>query len=132
MKRPVPVALFLAALLATQIPVGTPARAATETQREGMQLRMEELRSRLNLTSEQEAALAPLVQERNTRLQALRGSGDGEPSRRERRALLSQARTIQEEFIGKVQPLLSKEQMEEWEKIRAEMRDEAISRWRAR
>lgn len=132
MKRLTPLALFLVALLGMQVPMGTPARAATDTQKDAMQLRIEELRSRLNLTSEQEAALGPLVQGRNARLQALRGSSDGEPSRRERRALVRQARTIQEEFIGKAEPLLSKEQMREWEKIRAEMRDEAINRWRTR
>jgi protein CpxP len=101
-------------------------------QREAMQLKFEELRERLALTPEQEAKIAPLVQERNEKLKALRGSGGGEASRRERIAMLKEARGIQQEFVEQVEPMLTAEQKKEWAAIREEMKEAAKARRRDR
>jgi hypothetical protein len=124
-------ALLVAAWIAGA--VGAPAaRAAevTDEQRQALQVKIEELRERLALTPEQEAKIAPLVQERNEKLKALRGSLGEQPSRRERFGMLREAKGIQEAFVEQVDPLLTKEQKKEWEVIRKEMREAAKERRR--
>jgi hypothetical protein len=96
------------------------------------QLAMEKLRDRLALTPDQEARIAPLVQARNQKLQALRGSMDADASRRQKRGALKEARAIQSDFVEKVEPLLTTEQKKEWEVLRKEMRDEMMQRVRNR
>jgi hypothetical protein len=122
----------LAVLVATALASGTihstaAAAEVTDAQRETLQLKMDELRSRLALTPEQEAQLAPLVQARNDKLKALRASSSSDPSRRERRGMLRQARSIQQDFIKQVAPLITKEQAREWDAIRKEMREAAMA-----
>ena len=104
----------------------------SQEQREAMQLKFEELRERLALTPEQEAKIAPLVQERNEKLKALRGSSGAEPSRRERLAMLKEARSIQQDFVERVEPMLTAEQKKEWAAIREEMKEAAKARRRDR
>jgi hypothetical protein len=99
---------------------------------EAAQLAMGQLRERLELTPDQEARIAPLVQARNQKLKALRDSMDAGASRREKRGALKQARAIQSEFVSKVEPLLTDPQKKEWEAIRQEMRDEMMKRYRNR
>jgi hypothetical protein len=104
----------------------------SQEQREAMQLKFEELRERLALTPEQEAKIAPLVQARNEKLKALRGSSGSEPSRRERLAMLKEARSIQQDFVERVEPMLTAEQKKEWAAIREEMKEAAKARRRDR
>jgi hypothetical protein len=104
------------------------AAEVTEGQREAFQLKMEELRARLALTPDQEAKIAPLVQQRNEKLKALRASADPDASRRERFGMMKEARTIQQDFVEQVEPMLSKEQKKEWETIREEMKEAAKQR----
>lgn len=96
------------------------------------QLGMEQLRSRLSLTPDQEAKIKPLVEARNQKLKTLRGSMEASASRREKRGALKEVRSIQSEFVEKVEPLLSKEQQKEWAALREEMRDEMVKRYRNR
>lgn len=114
--------------------IDTPAYAVEPTaeQREAIQVKIEELRARLALTPEQEEKIAPLVRERNEKLQALRGKSDPNASRSEKRALLQETRGIQDDFVARVEPLLTKEQIKEWEAIRQEARKEIAERWRSR
>jgi hypothetical protein len=46
--------------------------------------------------------------------------------------MMKEARDIQNDFVKQVEPLLTKEQAAEWQKIRQEMRDEAMQRLRNR
>ncbi|MBX5461416.1 MAG: hypothetical protein IRZ28_10045 [Steroidobacteraceae bacterium] len=108
------------------------AAEASGTQREAMQMKLEELRERLALTPEQEAKIAPLVQARNEKLKALRSTSSPSASRREKRQQLQKVRAIQQEFVSQVEPLLTSEQKKEWEKIRSEMRESARERYRNR
>lgn len=97
---------------------------------EGSQMTMQEMRSRLALTPEQQAQISPLVEERNAKMKALRESSDPNGSRREKLAMLKQARAIQQDFVKQVEPLLSKEQKNEWAAMRAEMKEAAKARLR--
>lgn len=122
---------FAALILAVLCIVGAP-HAATAAEPDAAQLGMEQLRERLALTPDQEARIAPLVQARNQKLQALRGSMDADASRRQKRGALKEAREIQSEFVEKVEPLLTDTQKKEWEALRKEMRDEMMKRYRNR
>jgi DNA repair photolyase len=100
--------------------------------REAMELRIEELKTRLALTTEQESQLAPLIDARNARLRELRSSAGGDTSRRARIATLKEARKIQEDFNARIAPILTKAQQTEWEQIRKEVRATAKERMRDR
>jgi hypothetical protein len=100
--------------------------------REAAELRIEELKKRLALTSEQEAKLAPIIEARNDKLRDLRASSDGDTSRRAKIAMLKKARKIQEDFSAQIEPILTEQQQAEWEKFRKETRDAAKERMRER
>lgn len=124
-------------IVAFAVLVAAPSSAAEaepskEQRQQAAELKIEELKERLKLTPEQEQRLAPLVQDRNAKLKALRERSGDAPSRRERRAMLKEARGIQENFIEQVEPVLTKEQLKEWEAIRTELRETARERMRER
>ena len=83
-------------------------------------------------TPEQEAQISPLIEARNSKLKAVRESADPKGSRREKLGVLRQVRSIQQDFVKQVEPLLSKEQKKEWERLRDEMKDTAKARLRDR
>lgn len=87
---------------------------------------MEELAARLDLDASQQARIAPALQERNERLEALTGKAGA--SRREKLQVLREARTIQQDFISKVSPVLTKEQNAEWSQLRDETREQFSER----
>lgn len=92
------------------------------------QLLMGEMASRLALTETQQAQIGPALERRNARLLALREDlGEGAP-RRQRMKALREARSIQQEFVSEVSPLLTSEQKAQWEELREEMRDKARER----
>ena len=125
-------AMVAAVMLSTAVCGVTSAANVTDAQREAAELKIEELKARLNLTPDQEAQLAPLMQERNAKLKALRDGSGGDTSRRARRAMLQKAKGIQDDFNKQVEPILDEEQMKEWQAIRAEMRSKAKERLRNR
>lgn len=126
-----PVIVALAVLVAAPSSAAE-AEPSKEQRQQAAELKIEELKERLKLTPEQEQRLAPLVQDRNAKLKALRERSGDAPSRRERRAMLKEARGIQENFIEQVEPVLTKEQLKEWEAIRTELRETARERMRER
>jgi hypothetical protein len=98
--------------------------AAESSDRASAQLGMEELASRLNLSSDQQAKIAPALQERNSRLEALVKERDASRNRRDKIKALREARSIQQAFVGKVTPVLTAQQKSQWDKLREEMRAE--------
>jgi hypothetical protein len=126
---------FLYALwISTMLVIGTTsvyAQGADATSTaDGSRMTLEEMRSRLGLTPEQEAQISPLVADRNAKLKALRESADPNGSRREKLGMLKQARGIQQDFVKQVEPLLSKAQKKEWAALRDEMKETAKERLR--
>jgi hypothetical protein len=119
--------LTLCLLLATATAV--PAAAAEEAPGA---LALEQLVTRLELTADQQTQIAPLLQQRNDRLRALTTDLDADSPRSQKRKALREARSVQQEFVSKVSPLLTSGQQAEWEKLREEMRDKLKERRQAR
>lgn len=124
-------ALIVSIVLAATLPSAALAEP-TDAQRQAMAMKIDELRDRLALTPEQESKLAPLLQERNAKLQDLWARRDPDASRREKRALMNDAKAIQEDFTRKITPILTKEQLQQWDAFRKEARAEAMDRYRSR
>jgi hypothetical protein len=96
------------------------------------QLNIEDLRARLNLSAEQQAQIQPLVEQRKAKMEEIRTRLSAATSRRDKRAVLQDAKGVQDDFNNTVTPLLTKEQQAEWTKIRAEVRDHMKERLRER
>jgi Spy/CpxP family protein refolding chaperone len=110
----------------------TSAAEPSDAQRQALETKIQDMRERLALTPEQEQQLAPLLQARNAKLQELFAKRDPDASRREKRALLSEAKTIQDDFDKQIAPILTQEQMKQWQEFRKEARAAAIERYRNR
>jgi hypothetical protein len=108
------VALLLGTSLAPSL-----APAAEDPQAEVM---IDELANRLKLTDEQRARIAPALEERNDRMRELLAQREAAASRRQRIALAREARDIQQDFVGRVNPVLTSEQQVDWKRLREEMR----------
>ena len=124
------VALLCTAVLLAQ--VFGPVRADTPTTQAELEQKINELKTRLALTPEQEAAIKPLAEQRLHALQALQTKYAGDTSPKARRSMLKEAKGIQAEYVSKVEPLLTDAQKKEWKKIRDEMRAELTKRMQAR
>jgi len=118
----------LTALLYVASPA-IPAAAAAEEP--AAQLSIEDLKARLSLTPEQQEKIAPLAEERRAKLEGIRGKLSSAASRQDKRAVLQDAKAIQDDFASKVEPLLTAEQKTEWTRMRAEARSKMIERWRS-
>jgi hypothetical protein len=92
---------------------------------------IEEAKSRLKLTPEQEAALKPLVLERAEKMKAIRDRHAGDTSRGARREMYREAKPVAEDYQAKVRAILTDEQEAEWEKMRAEAHERLKKRYRA-
>jgi hypothetical protein len=121
--------LSLTALMYVATATVQPAVAAEEPAT--MQTNIDDLKARLNLTPDQQAKIAPLAEERRAKLEGIRGKLSSASSRKEKREVLQEAKAIQDDFAGKVEPLLTPEQQAEWQKIREETRSKMIERWRS-
>jgi len=105
---------------------------SSDTPRQSMELKIQDLKDRLALTPDQEQKLAPLIEDRNAKLRDLFARSSPDSSRADKRALFREARSIQEDFNDKLKPILTAEQMKQWEAFRKEARSEARERYRNR
>jgi septal ring factor EnvC (AmiA/AmiB activator) len=121
-----------AALALYLICIAPQSAAADESPLSPPQVTIEELRTRLNLTPQQQEQIAPLVEERKAKMAPIRAKVSSTASRREKIAAFQEAKAVQDDFNSKVQPLLSQEQQAEWNKIREEMRGRMKERRRNR
>jgi hypothetical protein len=122
--------LVAAASIAT--PSIPSAAEPSDAQRQAIETKVQDLRERLALTPEQEQQLVPLLEARNAKLQELFANRDPDASRREKRALLNEAKAIQDDFDKQIAPILTKEQMKQWQEFRKEARSAAVERYRGR
>lgn len=97
--------------------------SAADSDETHTEMAMDELASRLDLTAEQQARIAPALEERNRKLKALAANRNPDAARREKLKSAREARAIQQEFVGKVEPVLTKEQKAQWARMREEARD---------
>jgi len=121
MNKVIAVILLLSSFLSTSsIAQNTPSHSAVNA--EEIQKRVDEFKSRLQITPEQTEKLRPIFQEEAEKLRALRDKNPEDTSRRARISKLREAKSIQEEFDGKYEKILSADQMKEWKKMRKERR----------
>jgi hypothetical protein len=128
MNRPA----HIVTLIATAALLASSALHAADTPEPPAQATMEQLKSRLNLTPEQEAKIAPLAEQRRTQMEAVRTKMQSAASRREKGNAMREAKQIQDEYVKAVEPLLTSDQKAEWKKIRDESKAELKERWRNR
>lgn len=107
---------------ATLIPVA----GATEKQQAARE-RLQVMWANLNLTSEQKEKLTPLLLSEMEKLAALRGNESLRP-----RQKLQRMKALRDELTPKVKAILASDQFIQWEKNRAEMRDELREKIRER
>jgi hypothetical protein len=109
-----------------------PAAEITDAQQQAFETKIQELRTRLALTPEQEQKIAPLLEARNQKLRDLRAKYGQDASRREKLGMMREAKAIQKDFDAQLEPILTKEQMKEWQQFRDEARAAARERYRDR
>lgn len=84
---------------------------------------LDTVRSRLNLTPEQDSKIVPLFERRMTELQQTRAKLEQAPSRQEKRSVLRDAKRQGDTFNTDVENLLNTQQKSEWRDIRKETRE---------
>ncbi len=92
---------------------------------------LEAMRTRLNLTTEQETQIAPMLVRRKGELQETRTRLTNLESRAEKRSVMKYAKQEQEIFNTQVESVLTPPQVTEWRKMRAETRDRLKRYWKA-
>lgn len=127
MKRlPVLVTALIASVLGLSMSIGLADSAAPG------EMSIEQLKARLNLSAEQQDKIAPFLETRKAKLQQAHGKISSASSRRDKRAALKEAKQAQDEFVKNVEPVLTAEQQAEWQKMRAEAREQMKERMRNR
>ena len=106
--------------------------AAADSAAPAAQMSIDDLKTRLALTPEQQEKIAPLAEERRSKMEAIRSKFTSATSRGDKREVMKEAKAIQNDFTSKVEPLLTPEQQTEWKKIREEMRAQMMEKWRNR
>ncbi|MCG8672825.1 MAG: hypothetical protein MI867_25735 [Pseudomonadales bacterium] len=137
-----PLLLILVLVIFGPIATITIAEAAdrnlSDEQIEQIEARLEETRTRLNLTPEQQEALEPILRESlEKRLTVLQSHGFSQGNRpslnfREKIALGKEMKAIRDETATKVSGILNEEQMAEFEKIQEERREQFRERLQAK
>jgi len=112
----------LCALLATATLAGPPETLPA----------LDALRARLHLTDAQYAQIEPLFERRKAELQRTHSQLKGANSRSAKRSVLRGAKQQQEFFVSQVDATLEPEQKAEWDKVRAEMRDNIKDQWQTK
>jgi hypothetical protein len=123
---------LLFALIALTGMTITQAAELTDSQQQAIETKIQELRDRLALTPEQEQKIAPLLEARNQKLRELRAKYGEDASRREKLGMMREAKAIQKDFDGQLQPILTKDQWQQWQQFRDETRAAARERYRNR
>jgi len=119
---------FLATLAVLALAGSVPVAAADSRGELPGQIAMEEMAARLGLTADQQVRIAPALQTRNEGLKALTGRLDADAPPREKLKLAREGRSIQQDFVAAVTPVLTEEQNDEWKKMREETRGQLAER----
>ncbi|WP_341679252.1 hypothetical protein [Niveibacterium sp. SC-1] len=120
-----PARILAAAFLLSALPLAMPVAAhAQQPDRAELASRIEEAKTRLNLSPEQERDLKALLREEGEALKRIR-AGDG--SRREK---MQQAKAVQADFRPRLKKILDTTQLAEWDKMRDEVKQKARERRR--
>ncbi|WP_129648135.1 hypothetical protein [Peristeroidobacter agariperforans] len=132
------VAAFAAIVAAGAVGAQQRERALSEEQRAQMEARLEEVRTRLDLSAEQQAQLQPILrasfEKRLALLDAygLNRDGGQRPSFQQMRALRGEMTELREATERQVAAVLDERQMAEFRKIQDEMREQLQARFKER
>jgi hypothetical protein len=85
--------------------------------------RLAELVQRLNLTDEQKQKIAPIVKSEVGELKAIRAKYPAELSRRDKRKMFGDMKSVQRKYEPQIAAILTKEQQAEWKKIKEESKE---------
>ena len=97
-----------------------------------VQKRLAEYKARLNLTDEQVAAMKPLMREEAQKLKAIKDKYADDTSRRAKKKMLKEAKTVQDHFTGQLKGILSEDQMKIWGEIKKERQAEVKAEYEKR
>lgn len=118
----VPLLLLTAAGL---IPAQQDTPAPQLQRQEQRQQRLDEIKERLKLTPEQEEQVRPILAGEFAQFKEVRDKHKGsDMSRREKRKMGRELKSIRDDADEKLKKILSKQQMEELKTIRKEMREQ--------
>ena len=112
------------------IPAGEP--AALASMQEDPQKAFAAFSDRLKLTSAQQTQIKPLFEARNQKLKEVFAKHSGDTSRMGKVEAMREAKGVQDEFSGKLKPLLTSDQQTELEAMRAEGRAKAEQMFEAK
>jgi hypothetical protein len=128
MKTNILIAIFSALLTCAANPCA--AQQTSDAQRkEQLQQRLQQVKDRLNLTPEQAEQVRPVLTEEVESLRALREKyNQNGQDRRTRMKMGRELRSIRSAADDKLKKILSKQQMDEWKKIREEWRQDLRER----
>lgn len=115
--------LAIAALLTLSRP-GVGQEVTGQQASEQFQQRLQKIKERLELTPEQAEQIRPVLMEEIEQLKAVRDKYSGVQSRRRRLKMARELRDIRNSTDKKLKTILSKKQMDELKKIRAESREQ--------
>ncbi|HET7812380.1 MAG TPA: hypothetical protein VFL16_17550 [Steroidobacteraceae bacterium] len=93
---------------------------------------MDVVRSKLELTPEQESQLAPLFAQRMEQLQQARSRLESAASKSDKRAILRESKHAQTDFNAKVEKVLTPTQVGKWRELRAQTREKLKERYEDR
>lgn len=123
MKRRV----FPAALLASTLFLGLAPVAQAHDRHEDhgarLEKHMEHAAERLKLTDAQKQQLQPLTEQHLAKAKAIRDKYPAGKTPEQKKQMFEEMRAVRDEYDGQVRAMLSEEQQQEWEKMRAERRD---------
>jgi hypothetical protein len=90
---------------------------------------MDVVRSKLELSPEQETQLRPLFEQRIAELQQIRGSVEQAATKADKRAVLRDAKQKQKAFNSSVESLLSPSQKTKWRELQSATREKLKQRY---
>lgn len=126
-RLPTPRALAAGLLLALTLASAAwaaPTQAPDAARQEQIEQHLQAAKARLKLTPEQEPKLKALLTEEAGKLKAIHDKHAGDSSRAARRAELQEAKTLRQDFRGRLAALLTPEQLREWDRMRDESKDQ--------
>jgi hypothetical protein len=100
------------------------AEESTDDRAAQAQQRLEELKTRLNLTPEQTAKLEPLIRSEMGELKTIRDQYGADASRREKKKMLKAMQGVQKKYQPQIAAVLTPDQQAEWKKIKEERKKE--------
>lgn len=128
--------LWLASLLAVsglQMPPVVHAQsAASAINREDVQKRIAEAKTRLHLSDQQVEAIKPLAAQEADKLRAIRARYGESPSRREKYSMFNEARSVAASFNAGMAKILDADQMAIWKQMQDEKRSQLKAEFQRR